>query len=259
MLNTTPRELHNETVMWYPVGETKACLHVGPFGQPYEEISCLYPTLGKTYFSWEATGGVSENHVKIYKFMLANTWLPFVACAIYFGSIFLGQRYFATRPPLDWRRALAVWNFAIAVFSIWGFMRTAPQLAHNLYYYGWQASLQGDASHMMGMGSNIHWVMCFVLSKFVELLDTLFIVVHKKKLLFLHWYHHITVLLFCWYSFIQHQPMGIIFCVVNYAVHGVMYFYYFLMAAKCKPKWFNPQVSLVGYCQFAARPTNSKS
>jgi elongation of very long chain fatty acids protein 6 len=26
---------------------------------------------------------------------------------------------------------------------------------------------------------------------------------------------------------------------MNYAVHGIMYFYYFLMAVKCKPKWFN--------------------
>jgi CBS domain containing-hemolysin-like protein len=26
---------------------------------------------------------------------------------------------------------------------------------------------------------------------------------------------------------------------MNYAVHAIMYFYYFLMAVKVKPKWFN--------------------
>jgi len=26
---------------------------------------------------------------------------------------------------------------------------------------------------------------------------------------------------------------------MNYAVHALMYFYYFLMAVKCKPKWLN--------------------
>jgi elongation of very long chain fatty acids protein 6 len=31
--------------------------------------------------------------------------------------------------------------------------------------------------------------------------DTLFIVLRKKPLIFLHWYHHITVLLFCWHAF----------------------------------------------------------
>jgi elongation of very long chain fatty acids protein 6 len=27
---------------------------------------------------------------------------------------------------------------------------------------------------------------------------------------------------------------------MNYAVHAMMYFYYFIMAVKMKPKWFNP-------------------
>jgi elongation of very long chain fatty acids protein 6 len=113
-----------------------------------------------------------------------------------------------------------------------------------LYYYGWQSTLQHNPFNILGMGSSTIWVQAFVMSKFVELFDTLFIVVHKKQLLFLHWYHHITVLIFCWYCWTQTQPMGIIFCVVNYAVHSVMYFYYYLMAVKAKPKWFNPQVSL---------------
>ena len=27
---------------------------------------------------------------------------------------------------------------------------------------------------------------------------------------------------------------------MNYSVHAIMYFYYFLMAARIKPKWFQP-------------------
>jgi elongation of very long chain fatty acids protein 6 len=30
------------------------------------------------------------------------------------------------------------------------------------------------------------------------------------------------------------------YCVMNYAVHAVMYFYYFLMAMHIKPAWFQP-------------------
>jgi len=71
-----------------------------------------------------------------------------------------------------------------------------------------------------------------------ELIDTFFIVIHKKKLIFLHWYHHITVLLYCWHSYVTKSPPGIFFVVMNYAVHAIMYFYYFLMATKSKPKWF---------------------
>ena len=34
-------------------------------------------------------------------------------------------------------------------------------------------------------------------------------------------------------------PAGIFFIAMNYAVHGIMYGYYFLMAMKIKPKWMN--------------------
>lgn len=72
-----------------------------------------------------------------------------------------------------------------------------------------------------------------------ELLDTFFIVIHKKPLIFLHWYHHISVLLYCWQAYVSKAPVGIIFCVMNYAVHAFMYFYYFLMAIHKKPKFIN--------------------
>ena len=72
-----------------------------------------------------------------------------------------------------------------------------------------------------------------------ELIDTYFILIHKKPLILLHWYHHISVLAYCWHSYVTKAPAGIVFCVMNYAVHAIMYFYYFLMAVKRKPKWFN--------------------
>jgi elongation of very long chain fatty acids protein 6 len=76
---------------------------------------------------------------------------------------------------------------------------------------------------------------------FSELLDTFFIVIHKKQLIFLHWYHHISVLLYCWNSNVtKNSPPGIIFCAMNCAVHSLMYFYYFLMAVHARPKWFKP-------------------
>lgn len=73
-------------------------------------------------------------------------------------------------------------------------------------------------------------------------MDTVFIVVHKKPLIFLHWYHHVSVLAYCWISYTGKSPTGLVFCFLNYGVHAIMYGYYFLMAIGCKPKWFNPMV-----------------
>ena len=236
----TEHQHYQFTTMWYPVDETGECFRVGlRANEPYEEISCLYPLWGKTFLSFE---GITQTHVDISNYLFENTWFPYVVCAIYFAAIFLGQKYMVNRPAWNWRGPMAAWNLGLAIFSMWGFARVAPQLAHNVYHYGWRATLSADPASMIGVGSTAHWVMMFILSKFVELFDTFFIVIHKKQLMFLHWYHHITVLLFCWHSWVNEQPMGIVFCAVNYAVHSVMYFYYFLMAVKCKPKWFNPQV-----------------
>jgi len=72
-----------------------------------------------------------------------------------------------------------------------------------------------------------------------ELFDTFFIVVHKKPLIFLHWYHHITVLVYTWVAYTEKTPSALFFGPINAMVHSVMYGYYFLMAVKMKPKWFN--------------------
>lgn len=61
--------------------------------------------------------------------------------------------------------------------------------------------------------------------------DTIFIILRKQKLIFLHWYHHITVLLYSWYSYKDMVAGGGWFMTMNYSVHAVMYSYYALRAA----------------------------
>lgn len=41
-----------------------------------------------------------------------------------------------------------------------------------------------------------------------ELLDTVFIVARKRPLLFLHWYHHISVLVYTWHAYKDHTASG---------------------------------------------------
>lgn len=168
-----------------------------------------------------------------------SPWFPILACIMYGVLIVAGQSYFANRPALDFRKAMAVWNFALSAFSFVGVVRVLPAIIHYYYTYSWQENMCFDPESHYGSGSTGLWVQLFILSKFPELFDTFFIVVHKKKLIFLHWYHHISVLLYCWHSYVTKTPVGVIFCVMNYMVHSLMYFYYFLMAVKCKPKWLN--------------------
>ena len=69
----------------------------------------------------------------------------------------------------------------------------------------------------------------FTLSKVIELGDTLFIVLRKSPLTFLHWYHHIAVLMYSFYNDRSGYEIGFWFGGINYFIHTLMYSYYALM------------------------------
>ena len=78
------------------------------------------------------------------------------------------------------------------------------------------------AEPSFGQGACGLWTMLFIYSKVPELFDTVFVVLRKKPLIFLHWYHHVSVLLFCWNSYSSRSSAGLFFVVMNYGVHAIM-------------------------------------
>ena len=82
------------------------------------------------------------------------------------------------------------------------------------------------------------WAFLFCCSKAPELVDTFFIVLRKQKLIFLHWYHHITVFVYCWYHYGNIINLAQWFISMNYFIHAIMYFYYAVRASG----WYRPPV-----------------
>jgi len=192
------------------------------------------PRLAGFYSSWER----NYDTLIANAFAKENNWIP-VTCVIFYGICIVGgQSWMKDRTAYDLRRFLAAWNLLLSVFSFCGMVRTWPHVVYNLWAFGFEATLCKPAIYMYGCGATGLWVQLFIFSKIPELFDTFFIVVRKKQLVFLHWYHHITVLLFCWHSYVTESPGGIYFAAMNYAVHALMYGYYFLMATRMLPKWF---------------------
>lgn len=215
--------------------EESLCVATNGAGAQYEEFSCLYPSIEKFYFDWEKY----YDPIPVLSWVQVHPIVPVAALTAYGLLITVGRKSMEDKEPWAWRKYLAAWNLLLSVFSIIGTIRTAPQLAHNLYYLSLRDNMCMDPQITFGSGSTGLWVQLFVLSKFPELIDTFFIVIHKKPLIFLHWYHHITVLAYCWHSYATKSPFSLFFIVMNFTVHGIMYGYYFLMAIKMKPKWFN--------------------
>ncbi|XP_068597193.1 very long chain fatty acid elongase 6-like [Brachionichthys hirsutus] len=156
--------------------------------------------------------------------MQANWSAAFAFSALYAALVFGGRHYMKLRPRMNLRQPLVLWSLSLALFSIVGAVRTGRYMFHVLSVGGLRRSVC-DRSFYNGPVSRF-WAYAFVLSKAPELGDTAFVVLRKQKLLFLHWYHHITVLLYSWYSYKDMVAGGGWFMTMNYGVHALMYSYY---------------------------------
>lgn len=98
------------------------------------------------------------------------------------------------RQPFSLKTSLAAWNLFLSVFSFMGALRTVPHLLNNLYQFGFYYTTCAAAPGAYGLGASGMWVTLFIFSKIPELVDTAFIVLRKKPLIFLHWY------VCCWHD-----------------------------------------------------------
>ncbi len=81
------------------------------------------------------------------------------------------------------------------------------------------------------------WCALFYISKYYELLDTLFILLLKRPLLVLHVWHHTSIAVLC----LVFMRSGYAFfwsgVAINAGIHTFMYWYYFRSALGSAPKW----------------------
>ena len=187
---------------------------------------------------------------KFFYWIRENWTLSFWYSVVYLIIIFGVKYVMKDRSALTLRPALALWSAALAVFSIAGSARTIPELIYVLNNYGWNYSIC-NASYYIG--TTEYWIYLFWLSKSFELGDTIFIVLKKQKLIFLHWYHHFTVLIYAWFICSRYIGAGRYQMVMNFSVHAVMYSYYVLKALKVKvPKLVSISITTLQISQVSS-------
>jgi elongation of very long chain fatty acids protein 6 len=142
------------------------------------------------------------------------------------------------REPFDLRIPLAAWNLFLSLFSFYGVVRVVPHFLYRVTHLPFVDTMCEQVHAAYGGGAVGLATLLFCFSKIPELVDTVFIVLRKKPLIVLHWYHHVTVFLYCWFGFVTMSSNGLYFEAMNFSVHSVMYFYYFLQAIKALPTWF---------------------
>jgi hypothetical protein len=175
---------------------------------------------------------------KFVDFASNNWWVAIGMVTAYLIFITAGSKFMKDVKAFDIRLPLAGWNALLCLFSFIGMCRTMPYLLASIMTKPFEETVCANPMDTWGVETTGFWVMLFIFSKIPELIDTVFIVLRKKPLIFLHWYHHVTVLLFCWNAYSTMAGSGLYFVAMNYSVHALMYGYYCLQALNCCPKSF---------------------
>lgn len=170
---------------------------------------------------------------------MGSIWqYSFYISIFYVVTIFSLRKFMQNRPKYNLRGPLMVWSLLLASFSFCGFSIGGVHLLLHLLQHGWKSSVCDPVLVVKQTGL---WSFLFCFSKLPELVDTYFIVLRKQKLIFLHWYHHITVFMYCWFSYAHITNPQQWFISMNYFVHSIMYFYYAVRASSKyrPPVWVN--------------------
>ncbi|CAD5210492.1 unnamed protein product [Bursaphelenchus okinawaensis] len=159
-------------------------------------------------------------------------WPAFWISMAYVVVIFSIKAWMTNRKPFELRLPLQLWNLWLALFSIGGSLVTSAALFNEISKYGLVSSYTRCQDFFEGLSGL--WTFWFCMSKIAELGDTIFIVLRKRPLMFLHWYHHVATLNYGIMSIIDRTAFNTWIVWLNFSVHAIMYSYYFLAACKIK-------------------------
>ncbi|EXJ93661.1 fatty acid elongase 3 [Capronia coronata CBS 617.96] len=211
-----------------------------PFGIP------LWPIFDKAY---TATLGYPAEQ---FDFVRGET--PFstfketaIALIGYYVVIFGGRELMKHRSPFVLKGPFIVHNFILTIVS--GVLlalfteQLLPTLVRKGVFYaicdvngGWTKELV------------LLYYMTY-LTKYLELVDTVFLVLKKKPLTFLHTYHHGATALLVYTQLIGHTAVSWVPITLNLLVHVVMYWYYF-QAARGVRIWWKKYITILQIVQF---------
>jgi len=132
------------------------------------------------------------------------------------------------------------WNIFLSALS-WGcaynivfkliLLKSTPMWADSVCYQKNQMDPYsvGFENHT-AFAQVVRWFMIFMASKVPEMMDTVWLVLNKKEIITLQWWHHLTVMLYCWAQGISYPDSGdgVMFACINSCIHSIMYPYYAL-------------------------------
>ncbi|CDO92814.1 unnamed protein product [Kluyveromyces dobzhanskii CBS 2104] len=216
--------------------------------EKYPVVLDYVPTIDKPFFNislWDhfdaivtkATDGKfipSEFKFVAGELPLSELYPVLAAIATYYVVIFGGRAVLKNTEPFKLNFLFQLHNLFLTTLSSTLLVLMVEQLIpmiakHGLYYaicnYGaWTQPL-------------VTLYYLNYITKFIEFIDTIFLVLKHKKLTFLHTYHHGATALLCYTQLVGTTAISWVPISLNLGVHVVMYWYYFLAARNIRVWW----------------------
>jgi len=160
---------------------------------------------------------------------LAHWMVPYGTVILYLLTL-LGIKVWikARGKPFDLRKLVACYNIVLSVVSAILFTCLTRVLLHEYSHRGFNDLFCDVHQRNPRVGP---LVACYYVNytlKYVELIDTIFLVLREKKTPFIHVYHHAATLLLCWTQLQVETCMQWVIIVMNLFVHILLYAYYAL-------------------------------
>ena len=188
--------------------------YVHSFALPFEQLNC----------SKELT-----------LFLQRHWHWSFYLSLFYYASMRLVERAMRHRKPFDLRGPLLCWNIGLALFSLVALIRFGEDVLHQYWHHGIVLTVCqcGHPNRVVAF-----WALLFLISKVVEMGDTLFLALRKRPIIFLHYYHHMAVLVCSTHVGADNASPAMLFIPMNFLVHTFMYSYYALTSCGVRvPRW----------------------
>jgi len=182
-------------------------------------------------------------------------WVPasFKITVAYLAVVFAGQKIMEKCRALDGKLMdyiLALWNLAFSVFSGIAAYKLLPELFYSIRTTGIVGSYCNNLDYYTDPTTG-YWGWMFVMSKAPELGDTLFLVLRKRPVIFMHWYHHALTFVYAQVTYSEMQAWCRWSLALNLFVHTVMYFYFAVRALHVRtPRWVAQFITTIQIIQF---------
>jgi len=126
-------------------------------------------------------------------------------------------------------------NLVMCIYSIYAFIGVSLVLLKNLIKINFNPSYLVCDPHQDLLEDMEYWIYTFYISKYIEYLDTIFLVLKAKPVMppenaqyFLHIYHHAVTSALVWLTIHYQMSVTWVGPLSNTFVHILMYGYYFL-------------------------------